>query len=555
MDHKESTETKTLDPSAFSGYPFPSSNTTYTPNQFFDVVLPHSSRGCVRLVAYMLRRTLGWSDKNGNPIEERLTFSYSELVQKAGIARSMIRSCLDEAESRHFIRCVQQGSPNELGVRGKSALYELCFDESGAYTINLAEFQGFFAGSGNRTYIPNAFFDHTVRTEPLAVVRVVGAIIRNTIGFQNKFGHRRQEIRLSFTDLQRITHISSRRTLAEALECAQAHNHITKLELGYFDNDAGRQSTKTLFGLRWEMKQAVQACAGAPSTVLTVEQESEFPSNGSKRIPENAQEPALKSKRTVRKGYRAEQFEKDTGNGSKTKPGTVRKGYRQESEKDTGIEITTKITDLNNSNKSQTIAQEDTKGSKVCAAAVQRLVLEGFDANTAEKLSKKHPAQVLIRQCELLPKRNPTKNRLGLLRKAIEEDWPAPGLQDTLPATPANPVRRIHRAERTTKHPLRPRQLEQLREKEQELRNSSPALYEEFLESEKLQRHKIERMPIVSRNTVQTILAAFDAPESKAKRLAEFMRRVAQESTKKRNQGELFLTKEIVPPETPSERT
>ncbi len=41
----------------FTGYPAPTSNTTYTPNQFFDVVLRHSSRGCVRLVAYMIRKT------------------------------------------------------------------------------------------------------------------------------------------------------------------------------------------------------------------------------------------------------------------------------------------------------------------------------------------------------------------------------------------------------------------------------------------------------------------------------------------------------------------
>ena len=36
---------------AFTGFALPTSNTTYVPNQYFDVCLPHYSRGVVRLVA------------------------------------------------------------------------------------------------------------------------------------------------------------------------------------------------------------------------------------------------------------------------------------------------------------------------------------------------------------------------------------------------------------------------------------------------------------------------------------------------------------------------
>ena len=46
----------------FRGFELPWSNTTYTPNQFFDVCLPHCSRGAIRVVAYIIRRTLGWCD-------------------------------------------------------------------------------------------------------------------------------------------------------------------------------------------------------------------------------------------------------------------------------------------------------------------------------------------------------------------------------------------------------------------------------------------------------------------------------------------------------------
>ena len=60
---------------SFSGFKPPTSNTTYTPNQFFDVVLPNFSRGVVRIVAYLIRKTLGWCDANGNPQEEQIQFS------------------------------------------------------------------------------------------------------------------------------------------------------------------------------------------------------------------------------------------------------------------------------------------------------------------------------------------------------------------------------------------------------------------------------------------------------------------------------------------------
>src|SRR5947207_6474308 len=90
----------------FAGFALPTSNTTYTPNQFFDVCLPHSSRGVVRLVAFMLRKTLGWCDANGLPQAEQHTVSYADL-ERAGISREMIRQALTEAIEGQFIRCVR----------------------------------------------------------------------------------------------------------------------------------------------------------------------------------------------------------------------------------------------------------------------------------------------------------------------------------------------------------------------------------------------------------------------------------------------------------------
>src|SRR3954467_330559 len=89
-------------PAHFSGFASPTSNTTYTPNQFFDVCLPHSSRGCVRLVSLMIRKTLGWCDEHGRPQHEQIRLSYADF-EAAGISRGMIKTAAAEAIRRRFI--------------------------------------------------------------------------------------------------------------------------------------------------------------------------------------------------------------------------------------------------------------------------------------------------------------------------------------------------------------------------------------------------------------------------------------------------------------------
>src|SRR5438094_8354441 len=83
-------------PAHFAGFALSTSNTTYTPNQFFDVCLPHSSRGCVRLVSLMIRKTLGWCDAHGRPQQEQIRLSYADF-QAAGIGRAMIKPAVAEA--------------------------------------------------------------------------------------------------------------------------------------------------------------------------------------------------------------------------------------------------------------------------------------------------------------------------------------------------------------------------------------------------------------------------------------------------------------------------
>lgn len=373
----------------FEGFRLPTSNTTYTPNQFFDVCLPHYPRGVIRLVAYILRKTLGWCDAEGNPQSERHRISFNELESEAGISRDMIRSAVDEAVSGHFIRRVQLGAPNRAGRTAQTAEYELLWDErSSQYTKDPARFRGFFAGEGNRTYIPNQFFDVTVRSETLAVVKVVGAVIRFSIGFQNKYGHRRQLVALSYQDIQNYTRIRNRGTLSEALGVALEHNYIQRVEEGIFDPNAGRLSCPATYALKW-LNQAV------------------VEDHGRKSVPANS----------LAIGW----SEKRTDNGPKTVPD-------RRSEKRTDIQIK----QINKTLKQQ-----------AAAVAFERLRAEGFDEGTAQRLASAYPVEQIERQIDWIGLRKIRTNRLGMLRAAIERDWTRP---ETAPPRPARLTDRVYGA-------------------------------------------------------------------------------------------------------------
>ena len=96
----------------FPGFPNFQANVTFVPIQFFTVVIPHNSRGTVRMVGYALRKLLGWVDAHGQPTREQLQFTYRELVDQSGISRGAIGETLQEAVTGHFLRCVQSPSPH-----------------------------------------------------------------------------------------------------------------------------------------------------------------------------------------------------------------------------------------------------------------------------------------------------------------------------------------------------------------------------------------------------------------------------------------------------------
>lgn len=362
-------------PERFAGFALPTSNTTYTPNQFFDVCLPHSSRGTVRVVAFIIRKTLGWCDPEGNPQADRHAVSYADFEQ-AGISHGMIRRAVNEALQGHFIRCVRGPLSKKAGQPAVSGLYELRWDDQGEYVKDPHQFRGFFAGEGNRTYIPNQFFDALVPAESLAVLKVVGSVIRFSIGFANKWGHRRRNVALSYQHIQNYALIRDRTTLSAAIQHALNADYIERVEKGFFDPDAGKLSRAAVYALRW----AETSTNGAVEGTI-----------GLKSLPGESRG--------------SDRSENQTGIGPKSRP-----GHRYENP-----------TDIEIKQENKTYKQQP-----ATAATFERLKTEGFDAKAAQAIASRWPAERIERQMRWLDLRKIKSNRLGMLRAAIEQDWPAP---------------------------------------------------------------------------------------------------------------------------------
>ncbi len=397
---------------AFQGYAPPTSSTTYTPNQFFDVVLPRASRGCLRLVAYLIRKTLGWSDEHGNPQNPEATVTYRELIEKAGIGRGRIKEAIEEAVESRYINCLRFGQPHKAGEEGFSALYSLRWDEREDYITDSEDFDGFFAGNGNLTHIPNDFFDFTIPNEPLALVKVVGVIIRHTIGFQTKFGFRRQQVEMSFTEIMRRAGIASRSTMSIAIREALDKNHVCKVSEGFFDPNAGADSQAATYGIKW-LEQSQEKPRIEPKMV-----------NGSEIEPENRFQNRTGNSESVPKSNREMSSEIEPNNGSKIEPGTVPKSNQEGFQNRTDIKTTT----LNNSFKQQqqVVVSDAVAVGPSELRSYRILIDEGFDEEAARVLASKFALSRIQEQIGALPLRKVSRNKLGMLRKAIEENWPIP---------------------------------------------------------------------------------------------------------------------------------
>jgi hypothetical protein len=339
----------------------------------------------------MIRKTLGWCDQHGNPQEEEILVTYQDLIEHAGISRVMIRETIDEAIAGKFIRCIREGQPKSAGKSAVTALYQLRWDGGAEYLKKPKDFKGFFEGEGNRTDIPNQFFDDLIPNETLSVIKVVGSIIRFSIGFQARRGRRRQTAILSLREIQNYAKITDPTTLVAAVKTSLEQGFIIHVERGYFDPNAGKTSRAASYSLRW-----ADMVAYNPIGTKTLAGETTI-----------------------------DRYEKPSGIGTKTLAAD-----RYENPSD----IQTK--QINETFKQH---REPLASPVVAAEAFEKLRRIGFDEKSAATLAAKAPQSTIENQINWLDQRGPIRNRLGLLRRAIEENWPEPETKVGLTQLSQNP--------------------------------------------------------------------------------------------------------------------
>ena len=408
----------------FRGFPEFRSNVLYCPKQFFSIVIPHSSVNCIRLVAHMLRQTLGWVDEDGEPLKEQHEFSYRDLEEAAGVSHSRLPEAIEDALKARFIRCTKKATMQSQGVRAQSAAYELCWDDTN-YTDDPEEFQGFYLhqsyvdGDGQnrigRKNIPNIFFDYLIRNENRGLIRVVGTLLWYSIDW-SKAGERRRPVKKSLRDLVELTQLF-KGSVVRALNEAEAKGYVERIERGVFDLSGRKESSTTVYGIKWT-SEYTYTHEGLP---LIVNEKAERSQNETQLVSLNAPK-----KRHGAKGGTLPKRDTETSPERSQKESLdapkTRHGERSQNETKRIINTTISNTPINNSSSDSPALAP----AVVALELVELLAAEGFSQRDAAALAAKASEEVILRQIELLPFRNASKNKLGMLRRSIEENWPAP---------------------------------------------------------------------------------------------------------------------------------
>jgi hypothetical protein len=370
----------------FSGFKPLDANYIYCPNDFFEVCLRHQSRVVVRLVGYILRETLGHLDKEGSPVRRDFSLSYLDIARGAGVSLRSVRIGLDEAIAGNFIACVTPGEKKSRGRSGRVAEFRLRWNEEGdSFTNDPQQFNGFYAGEGFRSPIPNGFFDIVIREETLAMAKVVGTVLRHTVGYANQFGTgRRSHAPLSYSYIQQFANIGDRTTLSKALADGIQKNYIQCVSRGRFDKNAGKESFAARYAVKW--------LDGPKSSEKTA-----------KSLPDNRELTSSQETAKPRPGYHGET---PTGEGAENRPASD------------GKIPTDRKTSSTDSCKQQPVVVENSKGYEL-------LVREGIAKSTAIALAKSAELTTIENQIAWIDFREP-KNRPAMLVRAIDENWSQP---------------------------------------------------------------------------------------------------------------------------------
>ena len=137
-------------------------------------------------------------------------------------------------------------------ARGKGE-YQVRLSENP--TTNPTQFDGFYSGAGRWSPIPHQFFTYVIPNYTLAEIRVAGAVLRHTVGFEQKLGIRRKHHPLSVDYLQQYTMIRDRKTLTDAIAKLEGDNIIECVERGIF-HPASDERRPTIYGPKWNAPKA-----------------------------------------------------------------------------------------------------------------------------------------------------------------------------------------------------------------------------------------------------------------------------------------------------------
>ena len=231
-------------PPQFDGFARPYSNVVFTPIQAFNVLLPHRSLHCIRLVLYMLKEHLRWDKKE-------VAFRFRTLARRSGVSKSKLRAALDEALQWRFITCVQEASPPKPGKPAIKGVYKVLFDT--AYSHAPQAFCGFYhdpeSEGAKRRNIPEDFFKVVVPKEPLSVVRLVGLMLYKSVCWIDG-AQKIVDVQMSRTELGRLMRCD-RRTVSRALGQAISAGYLNQVDQGTIVWGASAESRPATYGVNW----------------------------------------------------------------------------------------------------------------------------------------------------------------------------------------------------------------------------------------------------------------------------------------------------------------
>ena len=342
------------------------------PNEFLEIVVPNCSRGCVRLVGFVLYETLRWIKEDGTPNQQEIAISFNELIRKARISRGAAAAAKQEAVNGNFLEIIHKGQAKRKGDCGSTEVVRLKWSQNNAPAKGLETCQGFYAGTGHFTAMPHSYFSKILGNETLAAIKFVSVVFRHTVGYQTQFG-RRKSVPLSFRNLHRLTGIGSPATLSKTIRHCLNSNYIELVELGNW-KPGDKHSKSSVYGPKYQSVDLI----------------------GSKSVAEKgfkkcSRQPTL------------DQFKNCSPIG--TKPEAEHQFKKCSPIKKLKTNTETKL-------------PSDKK--------IQLLTEVGFKPHTAETIAKAVNILTIEDQIRWMRYRGNHKNFLAFLRKAILENWEEP---------------------------------------------------------------------------------------------------------------------------------